>query len=372
MKELTTKAAATIGLDLAKAVFQAHGVDDSGRRLFSRSLKRAEVVAFFAAHPPCLVGMEACSGAHHWARQLQALGHQVRLIPPQYVRPYVKRQKTDANDAAAIAEAVRRPDMRFVAIKSVEQQVVLAQHRVREGLCTQRTALSNRIRGLLAEFGIVVPRGMRALRERLAQLVAPQEGELPGAMHPLLAQLQHQLGGLEKDIAHTEQAIQQWHRANAASQRLAETPGIGYLTATATVASCNDARQYRSARQFGAALGITPRQYSSGGRVVLGGISRQGDGYLRRLYIHGARAVVRSHERRALQQPMTAPGWLHDILKRRPKNVAIVAQAHRNMRIAWALLTHPERRFDAQFKPGAHNARSRDVATSCACAAQGS
>jgi transposase len=347
---------------LAKSVFQVHGVDESGRRVFSRSLKRAEVMAFFGAHPPCLVGMEACSGAHHWARQLKTLGHEVKLIPPQYVQPYVKRQKTDANDAAAIAEAVRRPDMRFVAIKGIEQQVMLAQHCVREGLNKQRTALSNRLRGLLAEFGIVVPRGMRALRERLAQASSPLDGDVPEPMRALLAQMQEQLRGLENDIAHTERAIQQWHRANAASQRLAEVPGIGYLTATATVATCNDARQYRSARQFAAALGITPRQHSSGGRIVLGGISRQGDGYLRQLYIHGGRAVVKTHERRVQQQPTAAQGWLHDILKRRPKNVAIVAQAHRNMRIAWALLTHPERRFDAQFKPAARNGKPTEVA----------
>jgi transposase len=362
MKELTTKTAATIGLDLAKSVFQVHGVDESGRRVFSRSLKRGEVIAFFAAHPPCRVGMEACSGAHHWARQLIGLGHQVKLIPPQYVRPYVKRQKTDANDAAAIAEAVCRPDMRFVPIKTIEQQVVLAQHRVREGLNKQRTALGNRIRGLMAEFGLVLPRGARALREGLAQAVAPTDTQLPAALRPMLVQLHEQLRGLEKDIALTERALQQWHRSNQASQRLAEMPGLGYLTATATVATCNDARQYRNARQFGAALGITPRQHSSGGRIVLGGISRQGDGYLRQLYIHGARAVVKAHEKRARLQPAAARGWLHEILKRRPKNVAIVAQAHRNMRIAWALLRHPERRFDAQFKPAARTGKPTDVA----------
>jgi len=361
MKELTTKAAATMGLDLAKSVFHVHGVDASERRVFSRSLKRGELIAFFAAHPPCLVGMEACSGAHHWARQLIALGHQVKLMPPQYVKPYVKRQKTDANDAAAIAEAVRRPDMRFVAIKTIEQQLVLVQHRVREGLIKERTALSNRIRGLLAEFGVVLARGARALREGLAQAVAPTDTQLPEGIRPLLVQLQEQMREVDKDIAQTERAIQQWHRLDPASQRLADTPGIGYLTASATVATFNDARQYRSARQFGAALGITPRQYSSGGHTVLGGISRQGDSYLRRLYVHGARAVINAHERRAQLQPTAARGWLHEILKRRPKNVAIVAQAHRNMRIAWALLTHPERRFDAQFKPAARNAKPTDV-----------
>lgn len=362
MKELTTKAAATIGLDLAKSVFQVLGVDANERRVFSRALKRAEVVAFFAAHPPCLVGMEACGSAHHWGRVLTQLGHEVKLMPPQYVRPFVKRQKTDANDAAAIAEAVRRPDMRFVPIKTVEQQVVLTQHRAREGWIKERTALSNRIRGVLAEFGLVLPRGARALREGLARALAPVDGALPVALRPLLAQWQEQLRGLENEIAQTERALQHWHRGSAASQRLAETPGIGYLTATATVAMVNDARQYRSARQFGAALGITPRQHSSGGHIVLGGISRQGDSYLRRLYIHGARAVVQAHERRVRLQPAAARGWLHEILKRRPKNVAIVAQAHRSMRIAWALLTHPERRFDAQFKPSARPAQPAAVA----------
>lgn len=349
MKELTTKAAATIGFDLAKLVFQVCGVDESGRRLFSRALKRAEVMGFFAAHPPCLVAMEACSSAHHWARKLRELGHDVKLIPPQYVLPYVKRQKTDANDAAAIAEAARRPDMRFVAIKTIEQQVVLAQHRVREGLMKERTALSNRIRGLLAEFGVVMPRGAKALREGLARALAPVEGEAPEGLKPLLAQLQDQLRSIEEGVARVEREIQHWHRSNQQSRRLAEVPGIGYLTASATVATVNEGRQYRSARQFGAALGITPRQHSSGGRVVLGGISRQGDGYLRRLYIHGARAVVQAHTLRVQAQPQEARGWLHEILKRRPKNVAIVAQAHRTMRVAWALLAHPERRFDANF-----------------------
>jgi transposase len=209
MKELTTKAVTTIGLDLAKSVFQVLGVDASGRRVFSRSLKRVEVMAFFAAHPPCLVGMEACSGAHHWGRVLTQLGHEVKLMPPQYVRPFVKRQKTDANDAAAIAEAVRRPDMRFVPIKTIEQQVVLTQHRAREGLIKERTALSNRIRGVLAEFGLVLPRGARALREGLARALAPVDGELPVALRALLAQWQEQLRALENDIARTERALQQ-------------------------------------------------------------------------------------------------------------------------------------------------------------------
>jgi transposase len=227
---------------------------------------------------------------------------------------------------------------------------VLAEHRVRDGLLKERTALSNRMRGLLAEFGVVMPRGARALRAHLAQALAPVDGEAPAALKPLLAQMQEQMRRLDEDLAQVERAIQHWHRGNEASRRLAEVPGIGYLTASATVATVNDARQYRSARQFGAALGITPRQHSSGGRVVLGGISRQGDGYLRRLYIHGARAVIQAHARRVQVQPQAARGWLHEILQRRPKNVAIVAQAHRNMRVAWALLAHPQRHFDPQFR----------------------
>ena len=351
MAELTTRAVSTIGLDLGKSMFRVHGVDAAGRRVFNRALRRGEVRQFFALQPRCLVGMEACGGAHYWARELVALGFEVKLLPPQYVRPYVKRQKTDANDAAAIAEAVRRPDMRFVAIKTVEQQLVLAQHRVREGLIKQRTALTNRIRGLLAEFGMVLPCGAKALRAGLAQAMAPTDARLPAGLHGLLAQLQEQWGALEQQLALIERGIQQWHRADAASQRLAEVPGIGYLTASATVATMGEARQYRSARQFSAALGITPRQHSTGGRTVMGGISKQGDGYLRRLYIHGARAVVQAHERRAPSAPRSSNGWLQALLTRRPKKVAIVAQAHRNARIAWALLTHAERRFDAQFKP---------------------
>ena len=319
-----------IGVDLAKSVFQVHGVDEQDRAVLRRQLKRSQVVEFFARLEPCLIGMEACATAHYWARKLIALGHTVRLIAPKYVKPYVKTNKNDARDAEAICEVLLRPSMRFVAVKSAEQQGVLALHRLRQGMIDARTALVNQLRGLLAEFGVVVGVGRRRFEQALPRLI--QEcNEVPGLLRESLEPMRVQLLGLNAAIAQLEGRIAGWHQHDQASRRLAEVPGVGLLTATAAVATIGDAKVFDSGRGFAAWLGITPGQHSSGGKQRLLGITKRGDARLRTLFIHGARSVVRAH------RPGSSP-WLDALLARRPKNVAVVAVAHRNARIAWAWL----------------------------------
>lgn len=325
----------TVGLDLAKNVIQVHGVDEQGRVTIRKALKREQVLPFFAQLPACLVGMEACGSAHHWGRKLVALGHTVKLMAPQFVKPYVKTNKNDAADAEAICEAVRRPTMRFVPIKTVEQQAVLALHRARQGFVRARTAQGNQIRGLLAEYGITVPQGRGHLFRRLPEILEDGENGLPGLFRQLLAQLQESLQTLDRQVILLDRQIEAWHRNNPASQRLSGIPGIGPLTASALVASIGEVGQFKNARQFAAWLGLVPRQHSTGGKSTLLGISKRGDRYLRTLLIHGARAVLR-----VIDRPPGRPGWIGQLLGRRHKNVAAVAQAHKNARIAWALLTH--------------------------------
>jgi transposase len=324
-----------IGLDLAKNVFQVHGIDASDRSVLNKPLRRAQLVPFFTRLPPCAVAMEACGSAHHWARKLMALGHEVKLIAPQHVKPYVARNKNDARDAAAICEAAGRPQMKYVAVKSVDQQALLALHRARDGLVTARTALGNQLRGLLAEFGVTFPQGARALRQALASAQEEADNGLPPLMRRLVGELSDHLRELQGRIACLEGEILTWHRNHEASRRLADIPGVGPLTASALVASVGDAHAFASARQFAAWLGLTPREHSSGGHRQLLGISKQGDAYLRRLLVHGARSVVK-------QVKPEGTGWLADLLRRRPKNVAVVAQAQKNARTAWALLTRGE------------------------------
>lgn len=333
----------TIGIDLAKNVFQVHGVDARGKAVLNKPLKRAQMAFFFANLPPCLVGMEACAGAHHWARKLQSFGHTVRLMAPQFVKPYVKSNKNDAADAQAICEAVARPSMRFVAIKSVEQQAVLALHRVRQGWVKSRTAQANQIRGLLGEYGLILPQGIAHIAKRVPVLIEDAANELPGALRALLARLLDQLKALEQQVAQLEAQIKAWHRESDASRRLEQVPGIGPLTASALVASIGEARSFDNGRQVAAWLGLVPRQHSSGGKPTLLGISKRGDSYLRTLLIHGARAVILAARRKPDQG-----GWLRDLLRRRNPNVAAVALANKNARIAWALLAH-ERSYQADY-----------------------
>jgi len=333
----------TVGIDLAKSVFQVHAVDQHGKVALKKQLKRGEMAEFFANLPACLIGMEACGSAHYWARKLQVLGHTVRLMAPQFVKPYVKTNKHDAADAEAICEAVGRPNMRFVPIKNIEQQAVLALHRVRQGWIKARTAQANQIRGLLGEFGWIVPQGIGHITKRVPALLDEAKDELPGAFQQLVLRLLEHFKDLDRQVHEMEHQIQSWHRANALSRKLEDIPGIGPITASALVASVGDAKNFANGRQLAAWLGLVPKQHSSGGKTNLQGISKRGDTYLRTLLIHGARAVIRQIERKTNMQ-----GWLGKLLGRRNKNVAAVALANKNARIAWALLAH-ERKFQSDY-----------------------
>lgn len=338
----------TIGVDLAKNVIQVHGVDERSQVVLRKQLRRNEVAVFFANLPPCLVGMEACSGAHHWARKIEHLGHTVKLIAPQFVKPYVKTNKNDAADAEAICEAVSRPHMRFVPIKNGEQQAVLALHRARQGFVKARTAQANQIRGLLGEYGIILPQGISHITKRLPAILEDGENELPGGFRQLLDRLGGHLRELDRQVDELEVQIYSWHREHEASRKLEQIPGIGPLTASALVATIGDAKSFKDARQLAAWLGLVPRQHSSGGKPLLLGISKRGDAYLRTLLIHGARAVLRVAERKV----GPVPSWLAQLMGRRHKNVAAVALANKNARIVWALLAHG-RDYQSDYAPAA-------------------
>ena len=334
----------TIGIDLAKNVFQVHGVDERGKVVLRKQLKRKDVVKFFANLEPCLIGMEACGSAHYWARKLSEFGHTVRLMAPQFVKPYVKTNKSDRNDAEAICEAVGRPNMCFVPVKTAEAQAVLALHRARQGFVKARTAQANQIRGLLAEFGIVIPQGIGHIAKRLPEILEDGENGLPGMMRQLVRALGEQLKGVDNQVEEMERQIKLWHRDSEPSRTLEAIAGIGPITASAYVASVGDAKSFKNARQVPAWLGMVPRHEGTGGKVKMGRISKRGDVYLRTLLIHGARAVIRQVERK----PDQADGWLKKLLARRNKNVAAVALAAKNARIAWALLAH-ERTYQSDY-----------------------
>lgn len=324
----------TIGLDIAKRVFQAHGVNAAGRAVLRRKLNRGEVLDLFRTLPPCLVGIEACGTAHHWAREVQALGHDGRLMPASYVKPYVKRGKTDAADAEAICEAVTRPTMRFVPVKTPEQQAVLMLHRTRDLLVRQRTMLVNALRGHMAELGLPAPQGISKVADLVAMLIGEDEKAMPVLARQALRGLAAELETLGERIEAVEADILAWHKGNEASRRLATIPGIGPITASAIVASITDPAQFRSGRHLAAWIGLVPRQNSTGGKERQGGISKQGDRSLRRLLVLGAIAVIR-HTR---TRPPAGASWLKDLLERRPAKLAAVAQANKTARIVWALL----------------------------------
>lgn len=334
----------TIGLDLAKNVFQVHGVDEQGKPVLRKRLRRDQVAAFFANLSPCLVGMEACASAHHWARMIEQLGHVVKLMAPQFVKPYVKTNKNDVADAEAICEAVSRPQMRFVPIKNAEQQAVLALHRARQAFVKARTAQANQIRGLLGEYGIILPQGMSHIAKRLPAILEDGENALPGSFRALLARLGEHLKGLDRQVGEIEVQIHDWHRGNEASRKLERIPGIGPITASALVATIGDANSFKNGRQLAAWLGLVPRQHSSGGKPLLLGISKRGDSYLRTLLILGARAVLRVAEHKV--DPVQC--WLAQLTERRHTNVAAVALANKNARIVWALLAH-DRHYQAGY-----------------------
>ena len=337
----------TIGIDLAKAVFQIHGVDERGKVAVRKQLKRSEMSSYFANLEPCLIGMEACGSAHHWARKLEGYGHTVKLMAPQFVKPYVKTNKNDMADAEAICESVSRPNMRYVPAKTVEQQAILSVHRARQGFVKARTAQGNQIRGLLSEFGIVIPQGIRSIMKQMPEILEDGENGLPGTMRNLLERLTENLKEMDRQVAELETQIGLWHRENEASRRLAEIAGIGPITASAMVATVGNAREFKNGRQLAAWMGLVPRQNSSGGKQNLMGISKRGDTYLRTLLIHGARAVIRFAENKA------EPGsWLRKRMARRNKNVAAVALANKNARIVWALLAK-DRTFRPDYTPAA-------------------
>jgi len=325
----------TIGVDLAKNVFQIHGVDAAGQSVIRKQLRRRQVVPFFRKQPPCLVGMEACATSHHWAREITALGHEVKLMPPRYVKPYVKRNKNDAADAEAICEAVTRPTMRFVAVKNCDQQSVLMVHRTRELLVRQRTMLVNAIRAHMAEFGVVAPVGLPRVKELLAVIADGDDDSIPPLARTCLEGLVRQFLSLANEINNAEKRIHAWHRANPDSQRLETTPGIGPITASALTASITDPHIFKSGRMMAAWIGVVPRQNSTGGKERMGRISKQGDQYLRWLLVAGAMSVIRQAKRRGTTVP-----WLAHIIANKPTKVAAVALANKNARIAWALLRH--------------------------------
>ena len=325
----------TIGLDIAKNVFQVHGIDAAEKVVVRKQLRRGQVIAFFEALAPCLVGMEACATAHHWARELTKLGHKVRLMPAKDVKAYVKRNKNDAADAEAICEAVRRPTMRFVAVKSAEQQGRLMQHRVRDLLMRQRTQVINALRAHMAELGITAAQGNAGLKELLKIIASDQDVRLPADAHACLVVLAAELQAMQTLIASIEKRLMAQHRSSEESRRVETIPGIGIVGATAITATVTDPKAFRSGRDFAAWIGLVPRQDSTGGKQKLGPISKQGDRYLRRILVVGAHSVLR----RAMQNPEKYP-WLTQLLARRPFKVVAVALANKMARMAWALLAH--------------------------------
>lgn len=343
----------TIGLDLAKRVFQLHSVDAETGEIDRQSLKRGQVLKYFSNQPPSVVAMEACGSAHFWARQLQRIGHETRIIAAQFVRPFVKTNKTDAADAEAIWEAAQRPGMRYVALKSEEQQAVLGLHRLRERRVMIRTLMVNQLHGVLSEFGIALSKGWKTMLKEAGELLADSENcPVPGLLREALLEQVQQIRTLGAQIKTLEQKIGTWQRCSEQCQRIAAIPGVGLLTATAAVATVGDAKSFRSGREFAAFVGLVPRQAGTGGRVKLLGISKRGDRYLRTLLVHGARTVLTAQRRPGRE----LDPWLKSLLSRRAANVVTVALANKMARVIWALLAHGrayQRRSCAEIMPAA-------------------
>lgn len=327
-----------LGIDLAKLSFQLHGIDKAGQTVLRKKLNRNKLTAFIANLPPCLIGLEACGGAHHWARIFTNFGHTVRMMAPQFVKPYVKSNKNDVVDAEAICEAVQRPSMRFVPAKRLEQQDVQSIHRIRSLLVAKRTAQANQIRGLLLEYGIIIPKGIACIRTRLPEILEDAENMLTALFRELLVELYDEMVHLDQRVATLELKLQAISLQNKDCQRLLTIPGIGLLTATAMVAAVSDITAFKNGRELAAWLGLVPRQHSTGGETTLLGISKRGDSYLRTLLIHGGRTVVRV----ASKYQDKRNRWISELDQRRGKNISAVGVANKNARIAWALLSKKE------------------------------
>lgn len=326
-----------LGIDLAKDVFQLHGADAKGKQVLSKRLNRNKLIEYMANHPACLVGIEACGGAHYWARVFTAQGHTVKMMAPQFVKPYVKSNKNDARDAEAIAEAVTRPTMRFVPIKGIEQQNILMLHRVRELLMKQRTAHGNQIRGLLSEFGIVVPKGISQL-EQLPLILEHHQDKLSVVSNEIFLQLHEQLKNYTEQVAHYDKKIKQHAASDPRCIAVQDIEGVGPITASAIVATISEPSVFKNGREVSAWLGLVPKQHSSGNKIVLGGITKRGDRYVRKLLVHGARAVVKTCENKTDKKSQ----WIADKKTRCGYNKASVALANKNARTIWALLATGE------------------------------
>jgi transposase len=320
----------TIGIDIAKNVFQVNGMDGRGKTVLTKRLSRVKLPEFIATLPPCLIGMEACGSAHYWGRKFKGWGHEVKLMNPYYVKPYIKANKNDANDAEGICEAVTRPSMRSVPIKSVEQQDIQCLHRIRSRVVQERTALVNQIRGLLAEYGIVMVQGISKVRKQLPLILEDPSNELTSLGREMFQELYQHVIEADQKVAHADARIEKLSQQDEVCKRLLKVPGIGPLTATAILAAVGDAKVFKNGRQMAAWLGLVPRQQSSGDSRILLGVSKRGDGYLRSLLVHGARAVVTRAKERS--------DWLVQLIQRRGKQKAYVALANKNARILWALI----------------------------------
>ena len=328
----------TLGIDIAKRGFQLHGVDAKGKVVLKKRLSREALPNFMANLPSCTIGMESCSGSNYWARKFRSYGHEVKLMSPQYVKPYVKTNKTDANDAEAICEAVTRPNMRFVSIKSAEQQDIQSLHRYRQRVVEERTALVNQIRGLLTEYGIVIPQGIGFLRKKLPEVLEEENSEITPLSREIFIQLSEDLKGIDQKVKSLDKRIDTLCKQSEDCQRIVQIAGIGALTATALVSSIGDITTFQNGRHLSAWLGLVPREYSSGNKRMLLGISKRGDRYLRTLLIHGARAFISFAKKRSV--------WLEDLVRRCGKQKAYVALANKNARIVWALLAK-----QTEYKP---------------------
>jgi transposase len=327
-----------LGIDLAKQSFQLHGVDENGQVVLKKKLSRKQLTAFIARLPICLIGLEACGGAHHWVRVFTKMGHRVRMMAPQFVKPYVKSNKNDAVDAEAICEAVQRPNMRFVPAKSIEQQDIQSIHRIRSQLVARRTAQANQIRGLLMEYGIIIPQGIKCIRKNLPDILEDGENLLTTIFREQLSELYDEMVHLDERVDSLELSLKRVCNQHEDCKRLLTIPGIGLMTATALIAAIGDIGAFKSARELAAWLGLVPRQHSTGGKPTLLGISKRGDSYLRTLLIHGGRSVVRCAHKHQDKRSQ----WIGEVEQRRGKNITAVAVANKNARITWALLTKKE------------------------------